>query len=84
VFCACIGGEVWYNEDMKEKKHIVRFSALQNAFETAKKQNQRIGQLVVNTMLPAHGHTNPEALLELYNCEDKDFWKKAVLALDIR
>jgi hypothetical protein len=69
---------------MKEKKHIVRFSALQTAFETAKKQNQRIGQLVVNTMLPAHGHTNPEALLELYNCEDKDFWKKAVLALDIR
>ena len=84
VFCACIGGGVWYNGGMKNKKHIVSYDALQTASETAKNQNLRIGQLVVNTLLPAHGHTNPEALLELFNCEDKDFWKKATLALDIR
>ena len=73
-----------YNDSMKNKKHTVTYDALQTASQTAKKQNQRIGQLVVNTLLPAHGHTNPEALLELFNCEDKDFWKKATLALDIR
>ncbi len=73
-----------YNIGMKNKKHIVSYDALQTASQTAKKQNQRIGQLVVNTLLPAHGHTNPEALLELFYCEDKDFWKKAIIALDIR
>ena len=84
VFCACIGGGVWYNGDMKDKKHIVSYDALQTASQTAKKQHQRIGQLVVNTLLPAHGHTNPEDLLELFYCEDKEFWKKATKALDIR
>ena len=69
---------------MKNKKHIVSIDALNSATQVAKKQNQRIGQLVVNTLLPAHGHTNPEALLELFYCEDKDFWKNATKALDIR
>ena len=69
---------------MKNKKHTVSYDALQTASQTAKKQNQRIGQLVVNTLLPTHGHSNPEDILALFYCEDKDFWKNATKALDIR
>jgi hypothetical protein len=69
---------------MKGKKHIVSIEALNSATMVAKKQNQRIGQLVVNTLLPLHGHNNPEEILALFYCEDKDFWKNATKALDIR
>ena len=68
----------------KNKKHIVSIEALNSATMVAKKQNQRIGQLVVNTLLPLHGHNNPEEILALFYCEDKDFWKNATKALDIR
>ena len=72
-----------YNEGMKNKKHIVKIDDLLVCAASAKDNHQRIGQLVVNTLLPTHGHTNPEDLLELFYCEDKDFWKKATKALDI-
>jgi len=68
----------------KNKKHTVSIAALNTATQTAKKQNQRIGQLVVNTLLPLHGHNNPEDILALFYCEDKEFWQKATKALDIR
>ena len=68
----------------QNKKHTVSIQALNAATMAAKKQNQRIGQLVVNTLLPTHGHSNPEDILALFYCEDKDFWKNATKALDIR
>ena len=67
----------------QDKKHSVSMDALITCTRVAKEEHQRIGQLVVNTLLPTHGHSNPEDILALFYCEDKEFWQNATKALNI-